>query len=144
MKKITIYTDGACSKNPGPGGWGALLMYNNNTEEISGCKADTTNNIMELTAVIEALKTLNEPYDVELYSDSAYIVNAFLENWLDNWIDNGWKTYRKKPVKNKDLWQELYNLTKMHKVTFIKVDGHSYDKFNNRCDKLAKQAIKNL
>lgn len=144
MKKITIYTDGACSKNPGPGGWSALLMYKNNTEEISGCTADTTNNIMELTAVIEALKTLTEPYEVDLYSDSAYIVNAFLENWLDNWIDNGWKTYRKKPVKNKDLWQKLYNLTKIHKVTFIKVDGHSYDKFNNRCDKLARQAIKNL
>ncbi len=144
MKRVTIYTDGACSNNPGPGGWAAILMYKDNTKEIYGYKADTTNNIMELTAVIKSLEALKEACEVDLYSDSAYIVNAFLNGWLANWLKNGWRTYRKKPVKNRELWEELYNLTQIHKVTFIKVDGHSYNKFNNRCDELAVNAIKNL
>ena len=144
MKKVTIYTDGACSGNPGPGGWGALLMYQDNIKEISGGKDDTTNNIMELTAVIEGLKLLKEPCEVDLYSDSAYVVNAFLQRWINNWVKNNWKTSGKEPVKNKEIWQELYDLTKKHKVNFIKVKGHSDNEFNNRCDELARNAIKNL
>lgn len=144
MKKVTIYTDGACSKNPGPGGWGAILIYNGKTKEIFGCNADTTNNIMELTAAIEALKRLKEVCEVDLYSDSAYVINAFLDKWLDKWFKNGWKTNRRKPVKNKALWQELYKLAQIHKVNFIKVDGHCDNELNNRCDELAVNAIQNL
>lgn len=143
MEKVTIYTDGACSGNPGPGGWGAILMYQGNKKEISGGKSDTTNNVMELTAVIEALKMLKYPCEVELYSDSAYVVNAFIQKWIDNWMKNDWKTSNKEPVKNQELWKELYNLTKVHKVKFIKVKGHSDNEFNNRCDELARNEIKN-
>ena len=141
MKKVTIYTDGACSGNPGPGGWGAVLIYNNIKKEISGGNKKTTNNIMEITAVIEALKLLKEPCDVSLYSDSAYVVNAFEKNWIEDWIHNNWKTAAKDPVKNKELWQELYELTKIHKVTFNKVKGHADNELNNRCDELARGAI---
>lgn len=144
MKKIKIYTDGACSGNPGPGGWGAILFYEENRKEIYGNKKDTTNNIMELTAVIEALKLLKVECEVELYSDSAYVVNAFEKGWIDNWKKNNWKTSGKDDVKNKELWEELYNLTKKHKVKFIKVKGHSDNEFNNRCDFLATNAIKEL
>lgn len=144
MEKVTIYTDGACSGNPGPGGWGAVLMYKENKKEISGSKQDTTNNVMELTAVIEALKTLKFPCEVELYSDSAYVVNAFDKGWIYNWVKNNWKTADKKPVKNQELWQELYALTKTHKVSFIKVKGHADNEYNNRCDELATGAIKNI
>ena len=125
MDKVIIYTDGACSGNPGPGGWGAILMYKDNKKEISGGKKNTTNNEMELTAVIEGLKMLKYPCEVELYSDSAYVVNAFLQKWIDNWVKNNWKTSNKEPVKNQELWKELYDLTKKHKVKFIKVKGHS-------------------
>lgn len=142
MEKVTIYTDGACSGNPGPGGWGAILMYQGNKKEISGGKKNTTNNEMELTAVIEALKMLKFPCQVDLYSDSAYVVNAFLQNWIGNWIKNNWKTSSKEPVKNQELWKELYELTKTHQVKFIKVKGHSDNEFNNRCDELARNAIK--
>ena len=141
MEKVTIYTDGACSGNPGPGGWGAILMYQENKKEISGGKKNTTNNEMELTAVIEALKLLKFPCQVDLYSDSAYVVNAFLQNWIGNWIKNNWKTSNKEPVKNQELWKELYELTKTHQVKFIKVKGHSDNEFNNRCDELARNAI---
>ncbi len=141
MEKVTIYTDGACSGNPGPGGWGAILMYQGNKKEISGGKKNTTNNEMELTAVIEALKMLKFPCQVDLYSDSAYVVNAFLQNWIGNWIKNNWKTSSKEPVKNQELWKELYELTKTHQVKFIKVKGHSDNEFNNRCDELARNAI---
>ena len=144
MKKITIYTDGACSGNPGPGGWGAVLIYEENKKEISGANPDTTNNIMEITAVLEALKMLKEECKVEVYSDSAYVVNAFNQGWIYNWKKNNWKTASKEPVKNKELWEELYSLTKKHKVTFIKVKGHSDNELNNRCDFLATNAIKNL
>ena len=144
MEKVIIYTDGACSGNPGPGGWGAILMYKDNKKEISGGKKDTTNNVMELTAVIEGLKMLKFPCDVEVYSDSAYVVNAFNKKWINSWIKNNWKTSGKEPVKNQEIWEELYNLTKIHKVTFIKVKGHSDNEFNNRCDEMARNAIKNL
>lgn len=141
MDKVVIYTDGACSGNPGPGGWGAVLIYKDNRKEISGGKKDTTNNIMELTAVVEALKLLKHPCEVELYSDSAYIVNSFTQGWIYGWIKNNWKTSSKEPVKNKEIWQELYNLTKIHKVVFNKVKGHSDNELNNRCDELARNAI---
>lgn len=144
MEEITIYTDGACSGNPGPGGWGAILMYKENKKEISGGKKDTTNNVMELTAVIEALKLLKFPCKVKLYSDSAYVVNAFLQNWVINWQRNNWKTADKKEVKNKELWQELVKLTNIHDITFIKVKGHSDNEYNNRCDELARKAILSL
>lgn len=144
MEEITIYTDGACSGNPGPGGWGSILMMGKNKKEISGGKKDTTNNVMELTAVIEALKLLKRPCKVDLYSDSAYVVNAFLQNWILGWIKNGWRNSNKEEVKNKELWQELLSLTKTHNVTFHKVKGHADNEYNNRCDELARNAIKNL
>ena len=144
MDKVIIYTDGACSGNPGPGGWGSILMMGENRKEISGGKKDTTNNVMELTAVIEALKLLKRPCKVDLYSDSAYVVNAFLQNWILGWIKNGWKHSSKEKVKNKELWQELFSLTKIHDVTFHKVKGHADNEYNNRCDELARHAIKNL
>lgn len=144
MDKVIIYTDGACSGNPGPGGWGSILMMGENKREISGGKKDTTNNVMELTAVIEALKLLKRPCKVDLYSDSAYVVNAFLQNWILGWIKNSWKNSNKEEVKNKELWQELLSLTKIHDVTFHKVKGHADNEYNNRCDELARNAIKSL
>ena len=144
MEKVVIYTDGACSGNPGPGGWGSLLMYNDVKKEISGGCKETTNNIMELTAVIEGLKMLKYPCEVDLYSDSNYVVNAFKQGWIYNWMKNNWKTANKEPVKNKEIWQELYELTKIHNVEFIKVKGHSDNEYNNRCDELAREAIKKL
>ena len=144
MEKVIIYTDGACSGNPGPGGWGTILMYKENKKEISGGKKDTTNNVMELTAVIEGLKLLKYPCEVELYSDSSYVVNSFEQGWIYNWIKNNWKTSGNEEVKNKELWQELYALTKIHKVKFNKVKGHSDNEYNNRCDELARNAIKKI
>ena len=141
MEKVIIYTDGACSGNPGPGGWGAILMYNGNKKELSGGNKDTTNNIMEITAVLEALKALKFPCEVDLYSDSAYVVNSFNQGWIYNWLKKGWKTASGEPVKNKELWEELYTLTQTHKVTFHKVKGHADNEFNNRCDELARNAI---
>ena len=144
MKKVTVYTDGACSGNPGPGGWGAILMYNENKKEISGAEKETTNNIMEITAVLEALKLLKEECEVKIYSDSAYVVNAFVQKWIFGWQKNNWKTSDKKDVKNKELWQELVKLTHIHNVTFIKVKGHANNEYNNRCDELARNAILTL
>ena len=144
MKKVTIYTDGACSGNPGPGGWGAILMYEDVKKEISGAQENTTNNIMEITAVLESLKLLKFECEVEVYSDSAYVVNAFNQGWIENWKKNNWKTASKEPVKNKELWETLYELTQKHKVKFIKVKGHSDNEYNNRCDYLATSAIKTL
>ena len=144
MEEVTIYTDGACSGNPGPGGWGAILMLGENRKEISGGSADTTNNIMELTAVIEALKILKRPCKVKVYSDSAYVVNAFLQKWIYGWIKKNWKTAGGDSVKNKELWQELYSLTKVHDVTFNKVKGHADNEFNNRCDEMARSEILKL
>ena len=142
MDNVIIYTDGACSGNPGPGGWGAILMFNDIKKEISGGNPNTTNNIMEMTAVLEALKLLKRPCNVEIYSDSAYVVNAFNKKWIDGWLKNGWKNSNKEEVKNKELWQELYQLTKVHQVEFIKVKGHADNEYNNRCDELARAAIK--
>ena len=142
MEEITIYTDGACSGNPGPGGWGSILMMGEKKKEISGGSPNTTNNIMELTAVIEALKLLKRPCKVNVYSDSAYVVNAFTQNWIYGWMKKNWKTAGGAPVKNKELWQELYSLTKVHDVTFNKVKGHADNEFNNRCDELAVEESK--
>lgn len=142
MEKVVIYTDGACSGNPGPGGWGTILMYKNVKKEISGYMENTTNNIMEITAVIEGLKLLKYECEVEIYSDSAYVVNAFNNHWIEGWRKKNWINSSKEPVKNKELWQELYNLTKQHNVKFIKVKGHSDNEYNNRCDELARIAIK--
>lgn len=144
MDEVVIYTDGACSGNPGPGGWGSILMYKGNKKEISGNKENTTNNVMELTAVIEGLKLLKFPCKVKLYSDSAYVVNAFEQKWIYGWIKKGWVNSSKEPVKNRELWEELYKLTKLHEVEFIKVKGHSDNEYNNRCDELARNAIKLL
>lgn len=142
MEKVVIYTDGACSGNPGPGGWGTILMYKNVKKEISGYMENTTNNIMEITAVIEGLKLLKYECEVEIYSDSAYVVNAFNNHWIEGWRKKNWINSSKEPVKNKELWQELYNLTKQHNVKFIKVKGHSDNEYNNRCDELARLEIK--
>ena len=141
MQKVIIYTDGACSGNPGPGGWAAILIYGDNKKEISGGSPETTNNIMELTAILEGLKALKVECEVDIFSDSAYSVNAFNQGWIFNWMKKGWKTASGEPVKNKELWQELYNLTKKHKVTFNKVKGHSDNELNNRCDELARGEI---
>ena len=142
MSKVIIYTDGACSGNPGPGGWGAVLMYNDNKKEISGYNENTTNNIMEITAVIEALKLLKYECEVEIYSDSAYVVNAYNQKWIENWKKNNWRTSGKEAVKNKELWQELDSLVNKHKVKFIKVKGQADNEWNNRCDELATGEIK--
>lgn len=140
-KEVIIYTDGACSGNPGPGGWGTILMYKDTKKEISGYKKDTTNNVMEITAVIEGLKLLKEACKVQIYSDSAYVVNAFNQHWIEGWIKKNWQNSKKEPVKNKELWLELYALVKQHEVEFIKVKGHADNEFNNRCDELARNAI---
>ena len=137
MEEITIYTDGACFGNPGPGGWGAILMMGDVRKEISGGSENTTNNIMELSAVIEALKLLKRPCKVNVFSDSAYVVNAFNQKWIYGWIKKNWRTAGGDSVKNKELWQELYSLTKVHDVTFNKVKGHADNEFNNRCDEMA-------
>ena len=144
MEKVIIYTDGACSGNPGPGGWGAILMYQSNKKEMSGGARQTTNNIMELTAALEALKQLKFPCEVELYSDSAYLVNAFNQKWIEGWKKKNWTNSSKEPVKNKEIWQELDKLTNIHKVKFIKVKGHADNEYNNRCDELARNAIQKI
>lgn len=126
----------------GPGGWGAILICNDKKKEISGYNKNSTNNIMEITAVIEALKLLKYECEVEIYSDSAYVVNAFKQKWIDNWKNNNWKTSNKQDVKNKELWQELDKLVSNHKVKFIKVKGHADNEWNNRCDELATGEIK--
>ncbi|MDO9574064.1 MAG: ribonuclease HI [Candidatus Contubernalis sp.] len=140
-KEIEIYTDGACSGNPGPGGWAAVLMYGDKKKEISGGEPQTTNQRMEMKAAVEALKVLKYPCEVSLYSDSAYLVNAFNQGWLDRWQINGWRTSQKKPVENKDLWEELLKFVDKHKVKFVKVKGHADNVYNNRCDELARAEI---
>lgn len=141
---VIIYTDGACSRNPGPGGWGCVLLYREHRKEFSGAEEMTTNNRMELTAAIEALKLLNRSCSVDLYTDSAYLCNAFEQRWLSNWQNNQWKTSSGKNVENRDLWEELLKQCKIHTVRFHKVKGHSTNVENNRCDELARQAIKHL
>lgn len=143
MKKVTLYTDGACSGNPGVGGWGAILIYNGIEKRISGADGSTTNNRMEMTAVIEGLSCLKEPCEVDVYSDSAYTVNAFLQGWIFAWAKNGFKKADNKPVLNEDLWRNLLALNDIHKLNFIKVKGHADNEYNNICDKLATDAVKN-
>ena len=144
MKQLTIFTDGACSGNPGPGGWGAILLYKGHRKELSGSEAHTTNNRMELMAAISALDALREPCSVAIYTDSAYLCRAFTEGWLEGWQRNGWKTSTKKPVENRDLWERLLKHTKTHSITWHKVKGHSDNENNNRCDALARGAIEAL
>ena len=141
MKKVVLYTDGACSYNPGPGGWGCVLEYKGKTKELSGFNPNTTNNQMELTAIIEGLKAIKESCVVEIYSDSAYVVNAFLNDWITDWQLRGWKNAQKKPVKNPELWQELISLVQKHQVVWNKVKGHAGVELNERCDELATGEI---
>lgn len=140
-KQIVIYTDGACSKNPGPGGWAAVLKYGEHIKEISGGESQTTNQRMEIMAVAKALETLTEPCDVEIYSDSAYVVNCFKQKWYVNWCKNGWRNSKGDPVQNRDLWEALLAAMDGHKVVFKKVKGHAGVAWNERCDELARAAI---
>lgn len=137
MKHVIIYTDGACSGNPGPGGWGAILKYGSASRELSGGEAATTNNRMELTGVITALEALKEPCQVTLYTDSQYVVNAMTKGWAKKWQANGWMRNKKDPALNPDLWQQLLSLCQRHQVEFVWVKGHAENEFNNRCDQLA-------
>ncbi len=140
---VEIYTDGACSGNPGPGGWAAVLIASGSEKEISGSEPATTNNRMELTAAIEALNRLKKPCQVRLFSDSAYLVSAFNQGWLKNWQRNGWRNAANDPVSNPDLWQALLKATSDHEIEWVKVKGHADNVYNNRCDKLAVAEIKN-
>ena len=143
MKRVKIYTDGACSGNPGPGGWGAILEYNGTKKELSGGTPLTTNNRMELLAVIESLKKLKESCEITLYSDSNYIVRAINEGWVRKWKVNGWMRNKKEPALNSDLWEELLPLLEIHSVEFVWVKGHAGNEYNNRCcDTLAVEASK--
>ncbi len=144
MKTVEIYTDGACSGNPGNGGYCAILIFNGVEKVISGAEKDTTNNRMELLAVIKGLEALKERCVVNLYSDSLYVTDAFNQGWITNWIENNWRTAGKKEVKNVDLWKRLLEYTNLHTVNFIKVKGHSDNEYNNRCDKIAVGEYKNL
>ena len=137
MKEIEIYTDGACSGNPGPGGWGSILMYKGAEKEMSGGAKETTNNRMELTAVIEALKALKEPCTVQLYSDSKYVTDALSKGWARGWKAKGWIKSDKKPALNADLWDELLKLCDVHQVNCHWVKGHADNKYNSRCDEMA-------
>ena len=139
---VVIYADGACSGNPGPGGWAAILIAMGVEKEISGFDPDTTNNRMELTAALEALKELNRPCNVTVYSDSAYLVSAFNENWIQNWQKRNWKNAAGMPVSNRDLWEALWEEQKQHTMTWKKVRGHADNPYNNRCDKMAVNEIK--
>lgn len=141
LRSIQLYTDGACSGNPGPGGWAAILKYGNHVKELSGSMPQTTNNRMELFAVISGLGALKERCQVAVYSDSSYVVDAFNKKWVDNWQKNGWKTADKKPVENQDLWRLLLLTMRKHEVSYVKVPGHADHEENNRCDFLAKNAI---
>ena len=144
MRTVTIYTDGACSGNPGPGGWGAILEYMGHEKELSGGEQNTTNNRMELTAVIKALQALKEPCTVELYSDSKYVLDALQKGWAVSWRKKGWIKSDKKPAQNPDLWETLLNLVEMHDVRYHWVKGHASNPKNNRCDELAVNEWKRL
>ena len=144
MKTVTIYTDGACSGNPGPGGWGAILEYMGHEKELSGGEQNTTNNRMELTAVIKALQALKEPCTVELYSDSKYVLDALQKGWAVSWRKKGWIKSDKKPALNPDLWETLLSLVEMHDVRYHWVKGHASNPKNNRCDELAVSEWKKL
>ncbi len=140
MKKVIIYTDGACSGNPGPGGWGAVLIFGEIEKKISGGEKNTTNNRMEIAGVIEGLKLLKEPCEVELFSDSKYVCDG-ISKWLDSWKKNNWKNSAKQPVKNQDLWEEILKLKNIHKISVNWVKGHSNDKYNEIADSLATAAV---
>lgn len=142
LPKVILYTDGACSGNPGPGGWGALLIWNKKEKVLSGGSANTTNNRMEMQAVIEGLKALKRPCHVKIHSDSALIINAFTKGWIQNWLKKGWKKADKKPVENRELWEQMLEAAKPHTVEWIKVKGHSDNELNNRADKIAVEASK--
>ncbi|MBR2223936.1 MAG: ribonuclease HI [Christensenellaceae bacterium] len=141
MKKITIYTDGACSYNPGPGGFGVVLLYNGHKKELSGYDPMTTNNRMELMAVITALECLRESCEIDLYTDSKYVADAFNKNWTKNWQRNGWKTASKKPVENQDLWLRLLAQVEKNQINWLWVKGHADNEYNERCDQLARKEI---
>ena len=141
-QRVIIYTDGACSGNPGPGGWAAVLRYNGHKKVLTGWEPCTTNNRMELKAAIEALKALKRPVAVTIYTDSAYLARAFNEGWVWEWARRGWKTASGKPVKNRDLWEELLSLVRKHRVRWVKVKGHADVEENLEVDKLAVQAMK--
>ena len=142
IEKVQIFTDGACKGNPGPGGWGAILRFQDNEKEINGYESLTTNNIMELMAVIESLKAISKPFEIEITTDSKYVKNG-ITSWIHNWKKNGWKTAAKKPVKNKELWIELDHLIQKHNVSWKWVKGHSGHLENERADELANEAITN-
>ena len=143
-KSVVMYTDGACSGNPGPGGYAAILMYNGNEKEVVGAEKETTNNKMEMMAVIKGLETLKYPCTVTVYSDSTYVVDSIEKGWVYGWKKKGWIKSDKSAVKNIDLWERLLNLMSIHKVSFVKVKGHADNEYNNRCDRLAVNAIKSL
>ncbi len=143
MKKIEVFTDGACSGNPGIGGWGAVLRYGKAEKELCGAHDATTNNRMEMTAVISALKALKEPCEVDLYTDSQYVMKGATE-WMDGWVKNGWRTANKKPVQNSDLWQEIFHLKRTHRIIWHWVKGHAGHPENERCDLLARTALQEL
>ena len=138
MKHVDIYTDGSCRKNPGPGGWGAILVYGKTEKEISGGEAETTNNRMEITAVISALEALKEPCEVTVTSDSKYVCDAVTLGWAESWREKGWKKADKKPALNPELWEKLLDLLKVHKVEFVWVKGHDGHPYNERCDTMAQ------
>ena len=144
MKKVVLYTDGACSGNPGKGGWAAILQSGGREKVLSGGEANTTNNRMELMGVISGLEALKFSCEVDIYSDSAYVVNAFLQDWISYWLMSGWNTKGKKPVQNVELWQRLIDVTRKHKITWHKVKGHADNQLNNRCDMLARSEIDKL
>ena len=142
LPEVILYTDGACSGNPGPGGWGALLLWKGKEREMTGGALDTTNNRMEMMAVIEGLKALKKPCLVKIHSDSALIVNTFKKGWIENWQKKGWKKSNKKPVENRDLWEKMLKAMKPHTIEWIKVKGHADNQLNNRVDRLAVSASK--
>lgn len=142
MKNVTLYTDGACSGNPGPGGYGAVLIYNNHRKELSGGYRNTTNNRMEILAVIKGLEALNTSCNVTVYSDSKYVVDAIEKGWLDKWRRNNWMRNKTEKALNVDLWKRLLALMELHNVTFKWVKGHADNEENEKCDKLAVQAYK--
>lgn len=144
MKEVILYTDGACSVNPGVGGWAYVLEFNGKQKKMAGAEKETTNNRMELMAVIEGLKALKEPCKVQLYSDSAYVINAFKNDWVTAWQLNNWKNSQKNPVLNRDLWEILIDLVSKHAVIFNKVKGHADNELNNLCDKMAVEQVQLL
>jgi len=145
VKQIDIWTDGSCDPNPnGFGGWAVVIKYGDKTREFSGSQLNATNNRMEMLAALSAFKCLKEPCLINIRTDSQYLVNAFKQKWIVKWMKNGWKTSTKEPVKNRDLWEELWEQTQVHKVEWTWVKGHAKDEYNNRCDELANQARKDL